>query len=178
MPYWTWFLTDLSNTKWAEIKSSADEYSKLELTEKVGVDYIISNINQTDKYFSFKIEITGSMGGVSWNDEETYTFNPKTGELLTFEEISSDVTGLRQIIYTKLVDVISNQEYSKDLDKEWKSRLVKEIITSGNWYISDEGISYCFSKYSFGPGYIGTIKHTIKYEDINDFLNTNYKKNA
>lgn len=171
------YLKQASEGKWNELKAAADSYDKN--SEKgMGVDFIISSIEQNDLYFSFKAITTGKIGESSWEEERVYSFDTKTGDLLTLKDIASDEDGLKQAIYKILVNTLTNKDYAKDLDDGWQKRVVKELNSQGNWYLSEDGINYVFAKYTFGPGHIGIIKHTIKYKDINNYLSNEYKKNA
>ena len=171
------YLKQSSESKWNELKSAADSYEKNN-TDTVGVDYIISNVEQNDLYFSFKTITTGTIGESKWDEERVYSFNTKTGDILSIKDIASDEIGLRKAIYNLIVDYIDKQDYAKELDSDWKTRVSKEIITEGNWYLSNDGINYVFATYTYGPGHIGKIKYTVKYKDINNYLANEYKKNA
>ena len=170
------YLKEHSDLRWQEMKSSADDYVKLNMNEKVGVDYVLGNLAQNDSYATFVFKMSGSMGGVSWDDLEAFTFDIKTGDLLSLKDVSSDNVGLRQYVYKELVNYITEQEYVSDLDEGWQLRMQDKISETGNWYLTDEGLNFAFPKYSFGPGSIGIVEYKFEYKDINDFLKENYKK--
>lgn len=171
-----YYLTQISDKKWEEIKLSSDDYRKLDLNDKVGINYSINSVEQTDKYFTFKLTTSGSLGGIGWDDEEAYTFDIKTGSVLELANISSDVDGLKQYLANGLNKYLSEQDYSKDLDKDYNNKIIIELNKLGNWYLDKDGLHFVFKRYTFGPGYIGLVRFNSSYEDINNFLLEDYKK--
>ena len=170
------FLKDASDQVWQNMKVSADDYAKLNNNEKVGVNYALGSVEQNDIFVTFIFKMSGSMGGLSWDDNKAYTFDIKTGNLLNFKDIASDEEGLRQYVYKKLVDYITEQEYAELLDEGWQIRMQDKIKENGNWYLSKDGLNFTFPKYSFGPGSVGIIEYKFDYKDVNDFLVESYKK--
>lgn len=171
-----YYLTKISDKKWEEIKNASDDYQKSGLKDKVGINYIIKTIDQTDKYFSFKLITSGSLGQISWDQEEAYTFDPSKGTLLELDNISSDVNGLKQFLFDGIKKYMLEQDYSEDLEKDYEVKIYQELDKVGNWYLDKDGLHFMFPRYTFGPGYIGIVKYNASYKDINNFLLEEYKK--
>ena len=167
-------LVDYSNIVWNDIRRTSD-LTVEELEKKVGVNYILSVVEQNDKYFSFVFDLSGSLGEFSRNNRDAYTYNVSTGELLTFESITTNEQQLIDKCYEILSSYISQQEYNDDLDEEWHDNLKKLINKSGVWYLTKDGIAFAFPKYSLGAGYIGVISYTVPYDDLNNLVLDEYK---
>lgn len=170
------YLIKISDEQWDKIKISSDEYYSQNSTEKVGVNYLLSVLEQNDKYFTFVYDMSGTIGGVNWDDRVGYSFNTQTGDLLSLNDISTNTNELINICYTKLLEYISNKEYANELDSTWKTRLNQLISENGVWYLTKDGLSFSLPKYSLGPGSIGVISYMISYEDLGNLILEDYKK--
>ena len=178
-------LTEISNNEWNNnIKKMADElvemYENISEDMSLGASYLLSTGVVTENRLSFIIKMDGSFGGVSWNGENGYNYDAKTGELLTFESIAMDYEDLNNTIYNEVKSYIERQEYVDDLwddnaNGTW-TEILKELVSkSGNWYFLDNGIRIVIPKYSLGPGYIGIISVDVNKDIINDYLKDEYK---
>ena len=168
------FLIKISDEQWEKIKVSSDEYYSQNSTEKVGVTYLLSVLEQNDKYFTFAYDNSGIIGGVNYEDRTGYSFNTQTGELLNIDDISTNTNDLINICYTKLLEYISSKEYANELDSTWKVTLKQLISKNGVWYLTKDGLSFSFPRYSFGPGSIGVISYMISYDDLGNLISPNY----
>lgn len=171
----TSFLLNVSNENWEQIKSSSDEYFSQELKDKVGVNYLLSALEQNEKYFTFVFDMSGSMGVVSWNDRAGYSFDTQTGELLNINDITNNLDELTSTCYSKLYEYLLGQDYIEDLDENWQTKLNSLMLENGVWYLTKDGLSFSFPKYSLGPGYIDIISYTIGYDDLNDLILQEYQ---
>ena len=126
--------------------------------------------------------MSGSMGGVTWSNNEGYNFNIQNGELLEFNDITNNYNELVNLTYNEMVKFIQNQSYANDLnkiqngdEKNWEDTLKEEMFKIKNWYFTSEGLKFSIPKYSIGPGYISVITNTISYEVINQYLKEEYQ---
>ncbi len=168
------FLIKISDEQWGKIKVSSDEYYSQNSSEKVGVSYLLSILEQNDKYFTFAFDNSGSIGGVNYEDRVGYSFNTQTGELLNIGDISTNTNELINLCYTKLLEYISSKEYANELDNTWKVSLKQLLSKDGVWYLTKDGLSFSFPRYSFGPGSIGVISYMISYDDLGDLISNEY----
>ena len=168
------FLIKISDEQWGKIKVSSDEYYSQNSSEKVGVSYLLSILEQNDKYFTFAFDNSGSIGGVNYEDRVGYSFNTQTGELLNIDDISTNTNELINLCYTKLLEYISSKEYANELDNTWKVSLKQLLSKDGVWYLTKDGLSFSFPRYSFGPGSIGVISYMISYDDLGDLISNEY----
>ena len=170
----TSYLSAFSDSVWNDIL----EQSKLfvdELEQKVGVNYIPKVIEQNDIYFTFVYDMSGSLGEFAKEDRKGYTFSVVTGDILTLDSISLDKEKLVEKCFEKLSEYIVHQEYKGDLDIKWYDKLKVLIDQEVNWYLTKDGISFTFPKYSLGTGYVGVISYTVSYEDLEDLVLDEYK---
>ena len=170
------YLTKKSNERWKDIKKSADEYTKLNNNQKVGVNYILGNVAQSEYYSSFIFRLNGHMGGLDCSDIKAYTFNNKTGKVLKLSDITSNNKKLKKYLSDEIINYISKQEYVDKLDKNWKKKIGDTIAKTGNWYINEDGLNIIIPKYSIGPGIVDIIEYRFDYKYINSFLLKKYKK--
>ena len=163
-----------SDIVWNDISEQSKLYVD-ELDSKVGVNYIPKVIEQNDVYFTFVYDLSGSLGEFSKEDRKGYTFSVVTGDLLTLDSITTDKTQLLDKCYNKLSSYIVHQEYKGDLDEKWYDKLKILIEKEENWYLTKDGISFTFPKYSLGTGYIGVISYTVSYDELEDYILEEYK---
>lgn len=169
------YLIKVSDNQWEKIKISSDEYFSQDIEEKVGVNLMLSVLEQNDKYFTFAYDISGSIGGVDYNDRLGYTFNTQTGELLDLNDISTNINELINTCYTKILEYINSKNYEKDLDGTWQTTLKQLLYQNGVWYLTKDGLSFSFPKYSLGPGSIGVISYMISYDNLGNLISEDYK---
>jgi hypothetical protein len=170
----TSLLAFYSDVVWDDITEQSKMYVD-ELDTKVGVNYIPKVIEQNDVYFSFVYDLSGSLGEFSKEDRKGYTFSVVSGDILTLDSITTDKTKLIETCFNKLSSYIVHQEYKGDLDEKWYDKLKVLIDNEGNWYLTKDGISFTFPKYSLGTGYIGVISYTVSFDDLGDLILEEYK---
>lgn len=168
------YLIKSSDDEWQKIKVSSDEYYSQNISEKVGIDYLLSVLEQNDKYFTFAFDMSGTMGGVSWDNRVGYSFNTQTGNLLNLNDISTNVNELINTCYNKISEYINSKEYVNELDNQWQLKLKKLISEDGIWYLTKDGLSFSFPKYALGPGSIGIISYMISYDDLGNLISSEY----
>lgn len=170
------YLIKVSDNEWQQIKDSSDEYYSQNISEKNGIEYLLSVLEQNDKYFTLVYDKLGTLNGVNFNDRIGYSFNTQTGNLLNFNDISTNVDELINICYTKIDEYIKTKDYANTLDPTWEINLKNTITKDGIWYLTKDGLSFSFPKYSFGPGTIGVVSYMISYDDLGNLIYDEYKK--
>ena len=115
----------------------------------------------------------GSFGGIPWDNNEGYNFDAVTGNLLKLDDLG---TGVFDYIYSQSISQIEKESTeSSCLEGDWKDRAKTELNKDGNWYFTKDGIKVIFPKYSIACGAEGSIIIDISKNDINPYLNAQYK---
>ena len=170
-------LTMISDKEWNDsIKDMADQVSEMDSDKdmELGVTYLFETNVITDNRLTFKLEMGGAFGGVTWAGEWGYNYDAKTGELLTLENISTDSVKLKETIANEVINYIEANSIAIIVD-DWKNEVFKLINTTGNWYFTDNGVEVTLPKYSISVGATGIIKVEIAKNVINDYLQEQYK---
>ena len=174
-------LTGISDKEWNEnIKSMADEVVEMEGYENttedmnLGVTYLFTTGICTDRRLTFKLEMNGSFGGVSWSGESGYNYDARNGNILKLESIAYDYDKLMDAIIEKVENNLKSDSYSCLID-DYSSQLENLINMDGNWYFTDKGIRIVFPKYSIACGAGGVIGIDIDKNVVNDYIKDEYK---
>ena len=165
-------LNEISDKMWEDIKKVADESNENPSTG-LGVNYLIETGEITNNRLTFIVNTVGSFGGVPWNNNEGYNFDATTGNLLKLTDLG---TGVFDYIYNQSITQIEkNNTESSCLEEDWKDRVKTELNKDGNWYFTKDGIKVIFPKYSLACGAEGSKFIDISKNDINPYLNDQYK---
>ena len=165
-------LNEISDKMWEDIKKVADESDENPSTG-LGVNYLIKTGEVTNNRLTFIVNTVGSFGGVSWDNNEGYNFDATTGNLLKLTNLG---TGVFDYIYNQSITQIEkNNTESSCLEEDWKDRVKTELNKDGNWYFTKDGIKVIFPKYSLACGAEGSKFIDISKNDINSYLNDQYK---
>ena len=114
------------------IKKTSDEM-KDSGYDRLGVNYLYSTGVVNENRLSFILTMSGSFGGVSWDDVKGYNFDAKTGELLTLDNISLDNDSFKNFVYNKVINHISNN-YDKSMENYFMptTRIERIVIKPDN----------------------------------------------
>ena len=178
-------LTRFSDVDWNGIKKNSDELKDSPF-EGIGVNNLFSTGVVNENRLTFILTMSGSFGGVSWDDIKGYNFDAKTGELLTFDNISLDKENFKNVLYNKVINYIENNYdtttfLNRDcsgngcVDVTWQELVSKYLNNEGIWYFTDTGITVKFPKHSLADGATGIISVDINKNDINSYLKDEYK---
>lgn len=164
------------NELWKEANKAADDNKEIE--EKVGIELKTTLVCQNEKFVTFRIDQTGSMGGVGWDQISSFSYDASTGDELKFADILKNTEEAEKFIYDELVKSIE-QHYQEDQlftddGNEWKEKLKEEMLKDGNWSLTEQGLEFNFPKYTLGPGATGIISSTIRFSSLANYLNDNY----
>ena len=165
-------LNEISNKMWEEIKSTADDSYENSSTG-LGVSYLIETGEVTNHRLTFIINTVGSFGGIPWYNNEGYNFDATTGDLLKLDDLG---TGVLDYIYSQSISQIEKDDTeSSCLEGDWKDRAKTELNKDGNWYFTKNGIKVIFPKHSIACGAEGSRIIDISKNNINPYLNDQYK---
>ena len=169
-------LVEISDKNWKYLKETADEYTPDTPAYEVpyGVDYMISTEVEKDNYITFRIDQTGSMGGVTWTAIEYYSYDTKTGDLLTLSNVAIDEDELKEFLHGKMEEYVKkNYEdvLSSDLDKAIDQILAEQ----GNWGLLEDKFIVILPKYSIESGAAGVQSVEINGSEVNEFLVEKYQ---
>ena len=167
------YLTDVSNKEWDNIKKTTDEAVESNVKEEdMGVTLLYKESIITSGRLSFALETTGNFGGVTWNNENGYNFDAKTGKILTLRDIGQ---GAFDIVKKECEDYIETSEkinaqsfYEKEKRQSLDELLNKEEI----WYFEYNQLVVVFPKYSISTQ---EVKIPITKSKIEGSLYEQYK---
>lgn len=171
--------TDVVKASEAFKKDKADEYKEInsELLKEFkdqensiplsGYDYVTGYFygNHGDIY-SYDVNHSVFEGGAHGSSSDyALNFNIKTGNPVT-EEIM-----FVHDFKNELSSLLSShlREAMKDQDA-YDALFVKDIEPNGNFLVSEDGITYIYGQYEIGPYYLGIIKVTVPWNELQDVI--------
>lgn len=170
-------LENLSTKRWESALYYSIEYSKSEnISDIVSTEYVFNLKDyKEDEYITFEFNINESFGT---SEMYGYTFDVKSGDLLTLDSITSDYETLYQLILNELINIISTDDYVDQFDSNWKEELKKLLVGEQlNIYFSDDKINVVVPANSIGNGkYLFVEVKTKDNDQINKLILENYKK--
>ena len=125
------------------------------------------------KIFSYGFTRYSYMGGAhGLNTGSYYNFDLKTARLITEQDLFVDDYEEALIELFK-IRIVEDSETLQTLDDLKKSDYEIDLIKpNGNFYISDEAITYVFNPYEIAPYYMGQTEISIPYTRITHLLKT------
>jgi hypothetical protein len=124
--------------------------------------------------YSYGIDRYVFMGGAHGLNNRTYlNFNLTTGELITESDLFVDnyKPALVELIKKRMVEEIVNQKNTElIINLEDTDYWTDSIVPNGNFYITDENITYVFNPYEIAPYYMGQTEVVIPFDRIKDLL--------
>ena len=112
---------------------------------------------------SYQKYTSGYSGGAHGLDALSYiTFDRKTGNVISDSELFKEGYQDRLIesLRANLLFSVEDTDMLFELD----------ILPSDNFYLNEKGITYIYQRYEIGPYYLGIIKVTIPWKEIQDIL--------
>ena len=129
------------------------------------------------KIYVYGIERYIDMGGAHGLETRNfYNFDLKTGNLITENDIFKPnfKTALSNLIKIRIVEESKenkDEKYSEPiLSIEDTDFWTDSIKPNGNFYLTDEGISYVFNPYEIAPYYMGQTEVSLPYNRLKDIL--------
>lgn len=124
--------------------------------------------------YSYGIDRYVFMGGAHGLNNRTYlNFNLSTGKLITESDLFIDnyKPALVELIKKRMVEEIVNQKNTElIINLEDTDYWTDSIVPNGNFYITDENITYVFNPYEIAPYYMGQTEVVIPFDRIKDLL--------
>ncbi|MGM9735229.1 MAG: DUF3298 domain-containing protein [Candidatus Cryptobacteroides sp.] len=106
----------------------------------------------------------GFTGGAHGMDaEDAIVFDLGTGDPVSEGDLFTDgwESRLAQALTAHLRDSFEDEETFNML-------FVKEIEPNGNFFVTEQGITYIYGRYEIGPYVIGIVQVTVPWEEIKD----------
>ena len=114
-----------------------------------------------------------SYGGMAGGLEEisAINFNEKTGEVIPEDEY------FRVGYYDDLSSVLSYhlEEDTFSSREDYDALFVKDIAPNGNFYLTEDGVTFIYSPLSLGPHSLGSIRVSIPWEEALSLVDPKYR---
>ncbi len=102
-----------------------------------------------------------------------YNYETTTGEVLTEDDVFTDGYQfiLSDILRRKLIEQLDTMQTIDDLYQSDYD--VESIVPNGNFYLTTDGLVYCFNPYEIAPYSYGATSITLTPMDLQPILNPN-----
>jgi len=100
-------------------------------------------------------------------------FDTASGELLTFEDIFSDVDKAKKFVMDYLLNEMKDEKYEGTFFDDYEKD-VPTILDDNTWYLSKDGFVIICNEYIVSPHAAGIMEFTIPYADFAE-LSDQYK---
>jgi hypothetical protein len=120
-----------------------------------------------ENVISFEITYYSYSGGAHGNYISVgRNYDAKTGELISYDELSAEPDAFREQSGEYLADLAETPSYSVLLFSEMTRDDVKAaLLADDKWILTESGITYISDPYALAPFAGGTIYFTIPYAD-------------
>lgn len=132
-----------------------------------GYDESISSkvTRMDDAVISFELVSYSYTGGAHGNYGSTgRNYDVKTGELISFDEISEDYEAFHATVLDYMVNLAESPSYKDRLFGPSKADLDSALFWPGSWVFTLSGISFLVDPYTLGPYASGEIYFMLPYE--------------
>ena len=160
-----------------EVKPTSDEVKISGNSETMlGVKYFVNMEYQSSKVITFSIKMNGDFGGVTWNVYELYSYDAKTGELITLDNVAKDSTSLKNVLIEKTKKVTTDNKIQIDDTGNVgvDNLLLEKMAMHGSFGIMGNGIHINYHKYDIAIGSAGVVEVVLDKETANTYLLENY----
>ena len=121
---------------------------------------------------SFTMTYDSFTGGAHGNyDTRGINYNAKTGELISFSDLSDDSTAFHEDTLAYNQKLAGTDAYKERLFSEESisdGTLESVLYADDMWYLSTSGLVFMSGPYALGPYAEGTIEFIIPYSDLAD----------
>lgn len=134
-----------------------------------------------DAVISFRITLYDYTGGAHGNyGSGGRNYSAKTGELLSFDEISEDNAAFHATVLDYMINLADTPAYKDKLfGPPSKNDLDSALFGGDNWIFTRSGISFLAAPYLLGPYASGEIAFMLPYEKAYDLgLKEDYRYNS
>ena len=124
--------------------------------------YIAGEHGDIISYIVSTYDFSGGAHGSS--AELAFNFNRKSGEIIDEDDIFTEDSAV------ELSKLLSARLQSDFAEETYDSLFIKDIEPNGNFIVSEEGVTYIYGQYEIGPYYLGIIKLTLPWEELEGLL--------
>ena len=139
----------------------------------IGFNVIAEPEYINNKIITFKYKFTGGLGGVGWDANSGFSFDIKTGKVLTMAEVITDGDKYTQIAKNSVMNQLKADERYSGLNEGYEEVVDSLVEFKGNdsAYLREDGIVLIIPKYDIGPGAAGEFEFVVKYDELGDAVN-------
>ena len=158
---------DINNTINTAIAELKKEEEQNEGKGHHGINIESSTVSDTKNFKSIKLSILETQAS-GYERNKYYTFNKKTGKLITLPELFGKDKDYKKIINKELKTQMITQMKNDEniyyfLDNDPAESKFKGISSDQQFYIDNNGkLHICFDQYEIAPGYMGALDFTLK----------------
>lgn len=124
--------------------------------------YIAGEHGDIISYIVSTYDFSGGAHGSS--AELAFNFNRKSGEIIDEDDIFTEDSAV------ELSKLLSARLQSDFAEETYDSLFIKDIEPNGNFIVSEAGVTYIYGQYEIGPYYLGIIKLTLPWEELEGLL--------
>lgn len=151
-------------------------YAEFSHTENIYIE------RADDDVVSVMIKYYDYMGGAHGSSAyQSYCFDTKSGQEITFSDIISDTTGLEDKVITNLKEqypeLFENNDDSTFSPEQTARDDINELVSNPEkqstmpWILTTSGIEFVFGEYELGPYAAGSQFVLLPYDDNKDMYN-------
>jgi hypothetical protein len=144
-------------------------------------DISVKVTRMDDAVISFQITLYDFTGGAHGNyGSGGRNYSAKTGELLSFDEISGDYEAFHAAVLDYMINLAESPAYKDKLfGPPSKDDLDSVLFDGDNWVFTRSGISFLAAPYVLGPYASGEIAFMLPYEKAYELgLKEDYRYNG
>lgn len=144
-------------------------------------DISVKVTRMDDAVISFQITLYDFTGGAHGNyGSGGRNYSAKTGELLSFDEISGDYEAFHATVLDYMINLAESPAYKDKLfGPPSKDDLDSVLFDGDNWVFTRSGISFLAAPYVLGPYASGEIAFMLPYEKAYELgLREDYRYNG
>ncbi len=144
-------------------------------------DISVKVTRMDDAVISFQITLYDFTGGAHGNyGSGGRNYSAKTGELLSFDEISGDYEAFHATVLDYMINLAESPAYKDKLfGPPSKDDLDSALFDGDNWVFTRSGISFLAAPYVLGPYASGEIAFMLPYETAYELgLKEDYRYNG
>ncbi len=122
---------------------------------------------------------TYSGGAHGYVSRTSASYDASTGEKLTLESISDEPELLEQLVYGYILNISAGEKYKNEAGESIffnpdLTESISDLIGSGNWFFSSEGLVFFANPYELAAFSYGRIEFTVPYAAMDGLLKEEY----
>lgn len=124
---------------------------------------------------TFTLTLSGGFGGVGWYSYWGYSYDVTTGELLTLKTITDNYSKFEETLISQIKQELEKLKSEVEIYELSDQQIIDYINQTGNWILTEDGITIIFQEYEIADGATGLISIDIDKSIINKYLKKEYK---